>query len=90
MVTIVFVASSFTCQLGVFVAERGGVFGLRRLVPRDAGDGHLLRASDTEAQRSARYRRYKRSCPAVSGWLSGEPLGVGERQDKGRESRIVP
>ena len=30
MVTIVLVASSFTCQLGVFAAERGDVFGLRR------------------------------------------------------------
>jgi cytochrome c oxidase subunit III len=29
-VTIVLVASSFTCQLGVFAAERGDVFGLRR------------------------------------------------------------
>jgi len=28
--TIVLVASSFTCQLGVFAAERGDVFGLRR------------------------------------------------------------
>jgi cytochrome c oxidase subunit III len=30
MVTIVLVASSFTCQLGVFAAEKGDVFGLRR------------------------------------------------------------
>jgi cytochrome c oxidase subunit 3 len=30
IVTIVLVASSFTCQLGVFAAERGDVFGLRR------------------------------------------------------------
>ena len=30
VVTIVLVASSFTCQLGVFSAERGDVFGLRR------------------------------------------------------------
>ncbi|MGQ0574662.1 MAG: aa3-type cytochrome oxidase subunit III [Pseudonocardia sp.] len=30
MVTIVLVASSFTCQYGVFAAERGDVFGLRR------------------------------------------------------------
>ena len=30
MVTIVLVASSFTCQFGVFAAERGDVFGLRR------------------------------------------------------------
>ena len=30
VVTIVLVASSFTCQLGVFAAERGDVFGLRR------------------------------------------------------------
>ena len=29
-VTIVLVASSFTCQFGVFAAERGDVFGLRR------------------------------------------------------------
>ncbi|OLF08682.1 cytochrome B [Actinophytocola xinjiangensis] len=29
-VTIVLVASSLTCQLGVFAAERGDVFGLRR------------------------------------------------------------
>jgi cytochrome c oxidase subunit 3 len=29
-VTIVLVASSFTCQYGVFAAERGDVFGLRR------------------------------------------------------------
>ncbi len=29
-VTIVLVASSVTCQLGVFAAERGDVFGLRR------------------------------------------------------------
>lgn len=28
--TLVLVASSFTCQLGVFAAERGDVFGLRR------------------------------------------------------------
>ncbi len=28
--TIVLIASSFTCQLGVFAAERGDVFGLRR------------------------------------------------------------
>jgi cytochrome c oxidase subunit 3 len=28
--TIVLVSSSFTCQLGVFAAERGDVFGLRR------------------------------------------------------------
>ncbi len=28
--TIILVASSFTCQLGVFSAERGDVFGLRR------------------------------------------------------------
>jgi cytochrome c oxidase subunit 3 len=30
IVTIVLVASSFTCQYGVFCAERGDVFGLRR------------------------------------------------------------
>src|SRR5918994_5619604 len=30
VVTIVLVASSFTCQYGVFAAERGDVFGLRR------------------------------------------------------------
>lgn len=29
-VTAVLVASSFTCQMGVFAAERGDVFGLRR------------------------------------------------------------
>ena len=28
--TIILVASSFTCQYGVFAAERGDVFGLRR------------------------------------------------------------
>src|SRR5690606_9177848 len=28
--TLILVASSFTCQLGVFAAERGDVFGLRR------------------------------------------------------------
>ena len=30
IVTIVLVASSLTCQMGVFAAERGDVFGLRR------------------------------------------------------------
>jgi cytochrome c oxidase subunit 3 len=30
VVTIILVASSFTCQFGVFSAERGDVFGLRR------------------------------------------------------------
>ncbi|MBN4927953.1 heme-copper oxidase subunit III [Hoyosella rhizosphaerae] len=30
MITVVLVASSFTCQLGVFAAERGDVFGLRK------------------------------------------------------------
>ena len=30
VVTIVLVASSFTCQMGVFAAEKGDVFGLRR------------------------------------------------------------
>jgi len=30
VVTIVLVASSLTCQMGVFAAERGDVFGLRR------------------------------------------------------------
>ena len=30
VVTIVLVASSFTCQLGVFAAEQGNVYGLRR------------------------------------------------------------
>jgi cytochrome c oxidase subunit III len=30
VVTIVLVASSFTCQFGVFAAERGDVFGLRK------------------------------------------------------------
>ena len=30
VVTIVLVASSFTCQYGVFCAEKGDVFGLRR------------------------------------------------------------
>ncbi len=30
VVTIILVASSFTCQYGVFCAERGDVFGLRR------------------------------------------------------------
>jgi cytochrome c oxidase subunit III len=30
VVTIILVASSFTCQYGVFSAERGDVFGLRR------------------------------------------------------------
>jgi cytochrome c oxidase subunit 3 len=30
VVTIVLVSSSFTCQFGVFAAERGDVFGLRR------------------------------------------------------------
>jgi cytochrome c oxidase subunit III len=30
VVTIVLVASSFTCQYGVFAAERGDVYGLRR------------------------------------------------------------
>ncbi|QNG18498.1 heme-copper oxidase subunit III [Rhodococcus triatomae] len=29
-ITLVLIASSFTCQLGVFAAERGDVFGLRR------------------------------------------------------------
>ncbi|RBO90223.1 cytochrome c oxidase subunit 3 [Nocardia puris] len=29
-VTAVLIASSFTCQMGVFAAERGDVFGLRR------------------------------------------------------------
>ncbi|MBS9371651.1 putative cytochrome c oxidase subunit 3 [Rhodococcus sp. B50] len=29
-ITAVLIASSFTCQLGVFAAERGDVFGLRR------------------------------------------------------------
>ena len=29
-VTLVLIASSFTCQMGVFSAERGDVFGLRR------------------------------------------------------------
>ena len=29
-VTLVLIASSFTCQMGVFAAERGDVFGLRR------------------------------------------------------------
>ncbi|ANY08597.1 aa3-type cytochrome oxidase subunit III [Pseudonocardia sp. HH130630-07] len=29
-ITVVLVASSFTCQFGVFAAERGDVFGLRR------------------------------------------------------------
>ena len=29
-ITIILVASSFTCQFGVFAAERGDVFGLRR------------------------------------------------------------
>lgn len=29
-VTMVLIASSFTCQMGVFAAERGDVFGLRR------------------------------------------------------------
>ncbi|WP_127782458.1 heme-copper oxidase subunit III [Rhodococcus sp. X156] len=28
--TVILVASSFTCQMGVFAAERGDVFGLRR------------------------------------------------------------
>src|ERR671927_331542 len=30
VVTIVLIASSFTCQFGVFAAERGDVYGLRR------------------------------------------------------------
>jgi cytochrome c oxidase subunit 3 len=30
VVTIILVASSFTCQFGVFAAERGDVYGLRR------------------------------------------------------------
>jgi cytochrome c oxidase subunit 3 len=30
VVTIILVASSFTCQFGVFAAEKGDVFGLRR------------------------------------------------------------
>jgi cytochrome c oxidase subunit 3 len=30
VVTVVLVASSITCQMGVFAAERGDVFGLRR------------------------------------------------------------
>jgi cytochrome c oxidase subunit 3 len=30
VVTIILVASSFTCQYGVFAAERGDVFGLRK------------------------------------------------------------
>src|SRR4028119_256763 len=29
-ITTILVASSFTCQFGVFAAERGDVFGLRR------------------------------------------------------------
>ncbi|NLG56318.1 MAG: heme-copper oxidase subunit III [Rhodococcus sp.] len=29
-ITVILIASSFTCQLGVFAAERGDVFGLRR------------------------------------------------------------
>ncbi|WP_284235955.1 aa3-type cytochrome oxidase subunit III [Mycobacterium antarcticum] len=29
-VTLILIASSFTCQMGVFAAERGDVFGLRR------------------------------------------------------------
>ena len=37
-VTLVLIASSFTCQMGVFAAERGDVFGLRRwytLTPKE-------------------------------------------------------
>ena len=30
VVTIILIASSFTCQMGVFAAEKGDVFGLRR------------------------------------------------------------
>ena len=29
-ITVILVASSFTCQMGVFAAEQGDVFGLRR------------------------------------------------------------
>ena len=44
VVTIVLVASSFTCQFGVFAAERGDVFGLRRWYLLTLVDGHVLRA----------------------------------------------
>jgi cytochrome c oxidase subunit III len=39
VVTIVLVASSFTCQFGVFAAERGDVFGLRRWYALTLGMG---------------------------------------------------
>ena len=42
-VTLVLIASSFTCQMGVFAAERGDVFGLRRWYVADVPDGHVLR-----------------------------------------------
>ena len=46
--TIVLVASSFTCQFGVFAAERGDVFGLRRWYLLTLVDGHVLRARPGE------------------------------------------
>jgi len=42
-VTLVLIASSFTCQMGVFAAERGDVFGLRPLVCDHLPDGPVLR-----------------------------------------------
>ena len=44
VITIVLVASSFTCQWGVFKAEQGDVFGLRLLVLDHVRHGPVLRA----------------------------------------------
>ena len=43
-VTLVLIASSFTCQMGVFAAERGDVFGLRRWYVITFLMGAVLRA----------------------------------------------
>ena len=42
-VTLVLIASSFTCQMGVFAAERGDIFGLRRWYVHHVLDGPVLR-----------------------------------------------
>ncbi len=44
-VTLVLIASSFTCQMGVFAAERGDVFGLRRWYVDHVPDGRCSSSS---------------------------------------------
>ena len=64
VVTIILVGSSFTCQFGVFAAERGDVFGLRRWYLITLVMGTVFVLGQANEYRHAGRTRAPRSRPA--------------------------